>query len=184
MTQRSSRRFLFTTTGGSGHFHPLIPLARALKQAGHEVAFATRASSQSTVEGSGFTFFPMGGDLAKDPEYQQIKAQLATMPPGPETELFSYPRLFCGIAPRLRTPDLVKLAHEWQPDMFIREVGEYGALIAAEYLGLPHAEISFAASLKGMAMFEREAAEPLDATRRNWGLAPDPHLEFSIVISV
>jgi UDP:flavonoid glycosyltransferase YjiC (YdhE family) len=33
-------RILFTTTAGLGHFHPLVPLARAAANAGHEVAFA------------------------------------------------------------------------------------------------------------------------------------------------
>jgi hypothetical protein len=33
------RRMLFTFAGGTGHFLPLVPLARAAEQAGHRVAF-------------------------------------------------------------------------------------------------------------------------------------------------
>ena len=98
------------------------------------------------------------------------------MPVGLETEMFVYPRLFCGISPRLRTPQLAAIAREWQPDMFIREAGEYGAVIAAEHLGLPHATVSFAAALQSMAVFERDAAASLDPIRRSWGLPPDPDL--------
>src|SRR5207249_8504898 len=77
---------------------------------------------------------------------------------------------------RLRTPQLAAIAREWQPDMFIREAGEYGAVIAAEHLGLPHATVSFAAALQSMAVFERDAAASLDPIRQQWGLPPDPEL--------
>ena len=33
-------RLLFTFAGGSGHFEPLVPIARAAGAAGHSVAFA------------------------------------------------------------------------------------------------------------------------------------------------
>ncbi len=56
-------RILFTTLLGTGHFHPLVPLARALQQAGHEVAFAAPAASRELAEHSGFRFFAAGGDI-------------------------------------------------------------------------------------------------------------------------
>lgn len=177
LNEHRSWRFLFSTTPGYGHIHPLIPLAHALKQAGHAVAFATSASRQLLVEASGFTFFPVGSDLATDPEYQQSKAQLATMPLALESEILNYARIWCGIAPRLRTPQLVEIARSWQPDMVIREAGEYGAVIAAEHLGLPHATVAFTTALKGIAIFEQGAAERLDPIRQSWGLAPDPTLK-------
>ena len=170
------RRFLFTTTAGYGHFHPLVPLARALQQAGHAVAFAASPSGCPKIEAAGFTCFPVSGDLQTDPEYQQVRAQLQTMPMGLKNELFRYPRLFCGIPARVRTPSLVEIARTWQADMLIREAGEYCAVIAAEHLGLPYATVAFAAALQGMAFFEREAAAHLDPVRRQWGLAPDPAL--------
>src|SRR4051794_3039861 len=153
-----------------------MPLALGLKEAGHEIAFVTRASLKPAIEAAGFTFFPIGGDLAADGVYQQVKAQLRSMPLSLETELWSYPRLFCGIGSRLRTPDLVAIARAWQPDMLIREAAEYAAPIAAEHLGLPHATVAFAAALNTMPIFERDAAEHLDPVRQNWGLPPDPTL--------
>jgi len=170
----ASRRFLFSVSGGYGHLHPLVPLARTLQQAGHEVAFASGAGLQPLVEAAGFACFRVGGALAADPEYQQFKALTRTMPVGLDTELFVYPRLFCGISSRVRTPDLVALARTWQPDLLIREGGEYGAVIAAEHLGVPHATVAFTTALQGMAIFERDAAAYLDPVRQAWGLAPDP----------
>lgn len=171
-----ARRFLFSVLGGPGHLHPLVPLARALGQAGHDAAFVVGPPLRSQVEAAGFTVFPAGGNITTDPEYQQVKAHVRMGPTGLESELFNYPRLFCGIAPRLRMPELVAIAQTWQPDMLIRDAGEYSAVIAAEHLGLPHAVIGFAAALKSMTIFEREAATQLDPIRQRWGLAPDPGL--------
>ncbi|HUS13744.1 MAG TPA: glycosyltransferase [Chloroflexia bacterium] len=170
------RRFLFSVSGGYGHLHPLVPLARALQRAGHDVAFAAGPTLRPLAEAAGFAVFPAGGNQATDPEYQRVKAHLATLPVSLETELFAYPRLFVGIGARLRAPQLVAIAQAWQPDMLIREGGEYGAVVAAEYLNLPHATVSYAAALQTLGLFERDAAEHLDPVRRQWGLPPDPDL--------
>ena len=171
-----TRRFLFSTTPGVGHLHPLIPLARALQDAGHTVAFAAREFVRPRIEQAGFDFFPIGSDRERDPEYQQFKHARDAMPVGFEGELFIYTQLFCGIIPRLNLPALVEIGKTWQPDMFIREGAEYGAVIAAEHLGLPHATVAFTTALRGMNVFERDAAKCLNPLREQWGLVPDPDL--------
>lgn len=170
------RRFLFSTTTGYGHLHPLVPLALALKDAGHEVAFAARESVRPRIESIGFPFFPAGSDRNLDPEFQAFKPERDALPPTLETEVIVYPRVFCGVAGRLMAPGIIEAAQAWQPDMIIREGGEYGGLIAAEYLGLPHATVAFAAALKTMSVFEQHAAERIDPIRAAWGLPPDPDL--------
>ena len=47
-------RILFTCSAALGHLHPLVPIARAAAQAGHDVAFATPGSFAPMVERSGF----------------------------------------------------------------------------------------------------------------------------------
>ena len=37
-------RVLFTSTPQYGHFHPLVPFARAMAEAEHEISFATPAA--------------------------------------------------------------------------------------------------------------------------------------------
>ena len=54
-------RVLFTTLPATGHFHPLVPIARATA-AGHDVAFASPASFCPTVEAVGFPCVPAGFD--------------------------------------------------------------------------------------------------------------------------
>lgn len=172
-----ARRFLFSTVEGSGHFHPLVPLARALRDAGHEVAFVARPSLGRRVEALGFAFFPIQADPRDDREYQELKAALRAMPVGLDTEIYAFPRLFSGVSPRLRTPEIVATGREWQADMLVREAGEYGAVIAAEVLGIPLVTVAFAAAMKGMPIFEAETAAQLEPTRATWGLEPDPGLD-------
>ena len=46
-------RILFTFAGGTGHFLPLVPVARAAERAGHVVAFAGQEGMVATVEAEG-----------------------------------------------------------------------------------------------------------------------------------
>src|SRR4051812_40801930 len=55
-------RILFTTTAGTGHLHPLLPLASAAAVAGHEVACAASPSLRPAVEAAELPFFPTGFD--------------------------------------------------------------------------------------------------------------------------
>ena len=59
-------RVLFTTQPGTGMFNPLIPVARALVGAGHDVAFACAACFRPDVEAAGFAAFPAGLDWRND----------------------------------------------------------------------------------------------------------------------
>jgi UDP:flavonoid glycosyltransferase YjiC (YdhE family) len=55
-------RVPFTSTPSYSHVHPLVPFARALAEAGHEVAFATGASFAPVVAHTGFRHVPAGFD--------------------------------------------------------------------------------------------------------------------------
>ena len=68
-------RALFTCNPGSGMFHPLVPFARALADAGHEVAFATHAASAAAVAHSGFRHIPAGFQG----NFHEVFPQLRTM---------------------------------------------------------------------------------------------------------
>ncbi len=171
------RRFLFTTSPFYGHLHPLVPLARALVEAGHEVAFAATPSFAPTIRAAGFEFLPAGLDEQNDPEFHRLMAQLATMPPGPESERAIIGQVFLDLGPRRLAADLVPLAGRWRPDMLIRESASVGTVIAAEHLGLPHANVSPGMWEKGESVWMEGASKYLDPIRQSWGLAPDPTLE-------
>src|SRR4051812_36515128 len=52
-------RVLVATTAGAGHFGPLVPFARTLVGAGHEVRVAAPASFRSSVESTGLVHEPV-----------------------------------------------------------------------------------------------------------------------------
>ena len=55
----------FSIIPGHGHFFPMLPLARALRDAGHVVMFGTSASYGATVREHGFEAFAVGLDYTQ-----------------------------------------------------------------------------------------------------------------------
>ncbi len=170
-------RFLFTTLAGSGHFHPLVPAARALELVGHDVCFATAPDFHSSVEESGFRAFSAGFDRHRDgsdERFAQLHAALEALPlDGPARTLFRIRNLFGGLYAQRMVPDLLALAGEWRPDVIVREVAEFGGCVAAEVLGIPHASVRSNTMLSTYS--ERHlVAEQMDNLRAAYGLSPDP----------
>jgi len=67
-------RVLSTLRGATGHLHPLVPLAQAAREAGHEVAFAMPPSFAGTVERLGFRWLSAGFEDSS-PEYVRLLEQ-------------------------------------------------------------------------------------------------------------
>jgi UDP:flavonoid glycosyltransferase YjiC (YdhE family) len=66
------------------------------------------------------------------------------------------------------------LCAEWQPDIIVRDEIDFGAVVAAERLGLPHATVLVIAT--GSFVRRSLVAEPLNRLRAEHGLPPDPDL--------
>ena len=167
-------RILFTTVQFSGHFHPLVPIARAAVAAGHEVAFACAASFVPTVERAGFGAFSAGYDMRGHavPElFPGVLKGVATGGP------WAWPNVFVGVFAVVMAPDLVMLAHEWQPDLIVRDTAEYGGCAAAEVIGIPHASVRTATDTAQYGM-RQAIAQPLARLRELNGLPPDPDTEM------
>ena len=164
-------RILFTTLPATGHFHPLVPIARATAAAGHEVAFAAPASFRPTVERVGFRCFPAGFDRGDTPLDELFPAMGALT--GEAFTRFVNGRIRVGIEASRMTPDLLALAAAWPPDLVVRDATEYGGCVAAEALGIPHASVRTAVSAASHAG-RRFAADELAALRAEHGLPPDP----------
>jgi len=166
-------RILFTTVQRHGHFHPLVPIARAAVAAGHEVAVACAASFIPHVERAGFQAFPAGFD-----DRGRSTAELF---PGfrtiPEHAIASWtiPNVFVAIHAAAMTPDLLTIARDWAPDLIVRDAMEYGGCLAAEVLGLPHAGVR-TGSLTSRYEIRQLIAEPLARLREVNGLPPDPEV--------
>src|SRR3712207_3781827 len=116
-------RVLFTTQPATSHLRPLVPLARALREAGHEVAFACAEPLRPEVEASGFASFQAGldwlvADAARSfPHLREARAAKAGSPPA-----FSVLKdVFAGATAELMVPDLLTVARSWRPDAIVRD---------------------------------------------------------------
>src|SRR5918999_3876093 len=118
-------RVLFTCHPGFGTFVPLTPFARALAQAGHDVAFGTPEFLRETVEVAGFRWIRAGVEN-DDPEMAVARATMQELR-GVEQLKFTYDQIFASIRPRRLVPELLALAESWRPDLFVRDSREFGA---------------------------------------------------------
>ncbi|HWF34520.1 MAG TPA: glycosyltransferase [Solirubrobacteraceae bacterium] len=145
MSGEGRLRVLCTCLPGIGHFLPMLPLARALTNAGHDVAFATAGEFLPYIEKHGFAVFPAGLSL---PEQMQQAAQRFpeqhALPPGKERFCTFVPRMLAGVAAPARARDLVPVVREQRPDVIVHDETDFGAPVAAAVAGIPYADHSVA----------------------------------------
>ena len=164
-------RILCTYAGGSGHADPLVPVADAVRAAGHDVAFFGRRSAPAALDANGFTLFPDTDDRAL------AAGDDAPITPLLELDMEREYRDLRGFADRIaraRMAGTLELADHWRPDLLVCDEADYGSMLGAERLRLPHATVLTNAS--GSFLRAVDIAEPLDAIRVELGLPPDPRL--------
>ncbi|HEU4325462.1 MAG TPA: nucleotide disphospho-sugar-binding domain-containing protein [Roseiflexaceae bacterium] len=166
---------LFTTNPGIGHFLPMVPVARALERAGHEVRFATSRLFHPTVERYGLRAIAAGLPWAQA-DATATFPELAGLSP---SELANHylGDIFADVAAHAMVPDLLEIARDWQPDIIVRNDFEFGSCVAAEVLDIPQATVSICFYLEDT-MLEPMIGDQLAYLRSAHGLAPYPPLEM------
>lgn len=161
-------RILFGFTGGRGHLEPLVPIAIAARDAGHTVAFAGRPTILPVVADLGFPTFEVEAIRSDPPPRLPLRALDV------EREERDFRNGFADRIARERATSVHALCAEWQPDLLVCEETDFGSMVAAERLGLPHATLLVLATGR-FARFEL-VSEPLNALRAEHGLRPEPEL--------
>ncbi len=126
-------RLLFTSLPGSGHFHPLVPTARALQDRGHDVAFAASPTFAPAIEAAGFEAHPAGPawlERLSDPVMQKIMAG----------------EFFVDLIRMGMVEGIIRAAKATEADAIVRGSGELGGLVAGAILELPVASAAPAAA--------------------------------------
>jgi MGT family glycosyltransferase len=179
-TRQPMMRVLFTTNPSAGAFHPLVPLARALSAAGHQVAFAAARSYCPVITANGFRCFPAGVDWLNselEPVFDRAR-QLVAGRGGPFSPLRD---VFGDYLPPTMITDLLALARSWPPDLVVRDPLEFAGCLVAEHLRLPHVACGPLFCFWEGAWHHKagEVAMPeLSRLRESLGLAPDPDLSM------
>ncbi|MGW0432272.1 glycosyltransferase [Micromonospora sp. NPDC003197] len=161
-------RILFTFAGGRGHFDPLAPIAQAAEAAGHQVAVGCRSSMIPTIEADGFTVFSTQTDRDVPPK------RLPLLELDPDREDRDLRDGFADQMAKIRTTGVRELCETWRPDLLVCDETDFGAMIAAERLGIPYASVLVLVA--GSFARPELIAEPLHKLRAAQGLPPDPDL--------
>jgi UDP:flavonoid glycosyltransferase YjiC (YdhE family) len=129
-------RVLCSCLPGFGHFHPMVPLARAVTEAGHEVAFATAPRfSERVVAPAGFLAFPAGVSPVVVEEETAGLPEVAAL--GPRDVWPFGAHMFAGVAAARKVPDLVEVVERWDPALVVHGAIDFAGPVAAARAGLP-----------------------------------------------
>ncbi|MFG2760521.1 activator-dependent family glycosyltransferase [Streptomyces wuyuanensis] len=170
-------RVLFTTFAARSHLYAQVPLAWALRSAGHDVRIASQPDLADDITRTGLTAVPLGEPLnqaedaavderALDPEYaaNPHAVDMSTWTEILDIAETSADRLtpdyvqgvFAAWGPLIlrylsweMTDELVRYARAWRPDLVVWDPLTYAGPIAALASGAAHARMLFALDLIG-----------------------------------
>lgn len=138
-------RILFASVGNFGHIFPLLPLARAARAAGHQVAFATGEQFHQTLREAGFEpvtagrsvpeafIEAAGGRAFLEQHGGEVGAQ--DVPASVLADL--HIKVFGSVLPRWVAADLADAFQAYRPDLVVHEALNPGAGFAAQLAGIP-----------------------------------------------
>lgn len=163
-------RVLITSLPGHGHLGPLIPLAKAIRDAGHDVAVATSESFRTMLEEHGLRFEPCGpvwreSDYGRRHQQPHLLADLAKF-------------LDSEVTPRVLV-DFDAIVARFRPDVIVSNDFEPNGRVIAERLGIPFA---LASSIPRLAhgLRIRMQTHLLQVARRAGGLTDERPLDYTL----
>ena len=162
-------RTLFTCVGGPGHLNPLLPISRAVADAGHAVLWAMSPSLAGFIKDAGFSFHQLGFPTAAN-ERKRRPLQVADT----ETSEQEVRENFARKATRSRLPLLEPVIRNWKPHLVVCDEFDFASMLAAERASLPHANVLVSAT--GSQVRPDVVGEPLREIRAECGLPADPEL--------
>lgn len=162
-------RFLFSCIQGFGHFHPMVPLARALENHGHSVAFSSSERFAKRIEQSGYQAFAAGIDLGEAYERTLEIPEAAAL----QDDQWAFgAHMFAGVAGPAKVEGLGEAIDAFSADLVVHDTMDFAGPLAAASAGLACAGHSFGA-IAPMA-FSRRAAELVEPAWRRLGLETPP----------
>ncbi|MBR7831885.1 glycosyltransferase family 1 protein [Actinospica durhamensis] len=127
-------RVLLSTLPAAGHLFPTLPIGRALRERGHEVAVLTGGAMTPYIEPEGFEALPAG------PSQSELIAQVAARHGAegvfrPTAEGFA--EMFGGARLDLAADQALGAARGWRPDLVVHEFTDTVGPLVATALGVP-----------------------------------------------
>jgi UDP:flavonoid glycosyltransferase YjiC (YdhE family) len=136
-----STRVLFSSGPGIGHIFPCLPLMRAFRERGDEVALLTAAPLSFAVAGEDVEVLPAGpGPEAAIAEI--VRRKDVDIMAGP-LSLDVEAELFVGVRVDLGYDESLEAARDWKPDLIVHEHFDVVGPMVAAALGVPVATLAF-----------------------------------------
>lgn len=176
-------RVLCATTANDGHFGPVLPFARALAEAGHEVRVAAPASYAGRVAQAGFVHEPFA-----DAPRELIGPVMGRLPAMAfeEADDLVIREVFARIDAQAALPSLMETVRRWRPHLILRESAELASLAAAERAEVPHVHVCIGMH-EILPRFAQAISDPLEELGRLAGLVEGrmtPALASETVLSL
>ncbi|MFF3771403.1 activator-dependent family glycosyltransferase [Streptomyces sp. NPDC002232] len=153
-------KVLFTSLAHHTHYYPLVPLAWALRTAGHEVRVASQPELTDVITGTGLTAVPVEWSLGAVEDMGLLGAlhdeasahvqgfDFAARGDRPWTweqllalENVMVPTLYGALNNDVMVDSLVAFARSWQPDLVVWETFTLAGALAARATGAAHCRL-------------------------------------------
>ncbi|WP_372434251.1 glycosyltransferase [Micromonospora luteifusca] len=133
-------RVLFSNVPSFGHFLPLLPLIRAIRRQGHDVAVVTAVGMTPLIAPEGIELLPAGP--MPDVLFAEVGRKLGINPatePIPE----AVAEFFAGVRVDLTADEALAQAKSWRPDLIVNELLDFVGPLVAAGLDVPLATLAF-----------------------------------------
>lgn len=131
-----------------GHLHPMLPLAAALQDDGHEVVFMTGAGIKAALDDQGFRLLPAGPDFATLVGDALTRHPETTFDTPDDQQRFGFQRLFSEVRVEQSIDVSMAQARLFAPDFILNEVADFvGPLVAAQ-LDIPNVTLGIGLVLR------------------------------------
>jgi UDP:flavonoid glycosyltransferase YjiC (YdhE family) len=163
-------RVLVVTPAGLGHIHPMLPLAHAIRDRGHEVRWALPEQVTDRVTARGFEVIAVAGREPITPqEVMRRFPELAELSPADRPDAM-FGKLFGTMATPPMLEGIEGPVREWRPDLVVADAADFAGHIVAAELGVPSVTKGFGALLPEIRA--RSAADAVEALWIERGLEP------------
>ena len=150
----------------------MLPLARALAEAGHDVAIASGEPVVGEAEAEGFAAFRVGLAIdSAEPLARHVRDLAASLPPS-QVRAFVFTELFVRVELEPRASDLFEVVEQWAPHVVVHDVAEFAAPLVATMVGIPYVEHSYGPAIENHVI--RAAGDASAPFWSSHGLAPHP----------